>query len=234
MTRPDDAAPAVGTLHYAEGGAATAPQNLGGLTRRRRELTDKLVKGWRVLLGPGEGADQVREIAAGETLTPVGTVTPSGDSLGVLKFQPVLYTHANLQEYRARRRREEQVGRFVLGVLALALTVSVSVVLFVHPTAKKTTTLTGAEPVPAPIAAPVAPAAPARVEAPRQHTIAKGDTLGAIAGRYGVKLKALLAANDLTEKATLRIGRKLLIPGTTTVVAAPPAAPVAAAPPREA
>ena len=127
--RNDDAAPNMGTLHYPEGGGLSMPQNLGGLSRRRSHLTDRLVRGWRVLLRPAEGrpGGPLREISAAETLTPVGTVTRDG-APGEFHYQPMLYAHANLQEYRARRRKEEHISRFVLGALAVAVTVSVGVV----------------------------------------------------------------------------------------------------------
>ena len=45
------------------------------------------------------------------------------------------------------------------------------------------------------------------------HVVAKGDTLGGIAGRYGVTVKALIAANGLPgDKAKLKIGQRLRVP----------------------
>jgi murein DD-endopeptidase MepM/ murein hydrolase activator NlpD len=47
----------------------------------------------------------------------------------------------------------------------------------------------------------------------RAHTVAPGDTFGAIARRYGVAVEALVAANRLRDAAAvLRIGRVLTIP----------------------
>jgi murein DD-endopeptidase MepM/ murein hydrolase activator NlpD len=44
------------------------------------------------------------------------------------------------------------------------------------------------------------------------HVVAKGDTLGGIARRYGVTVKALIAANGLPgEKAKLKVGQRLQI-----------------------
>ena len=52
------------------------------------------------------------------------------------------------------------------------------------------------------------PHPPARV-----HTIAAGDTLGALAKRYGVSVAAIVAANQLpSERVTLRLGLRLTIP----------------------
>lgn len=45
------------------------------------------------------------------------------------------------------------------------------------------------------------------------HVVASGDTLGAIARRYGVTVQALVAANKLAgEKAKLKIGQRLQVP----------------------
>jgi murein DD-endopeptidase MepM/ murein hydrolase activator NlpD len=58
----------------------------------------------------------------------------------------------------------------------------------------------------------------------RTHVVRQGDTLGGIAARYKVSVPALLAANRLaSERATLRIGQRLVIP--TAAVAAPPGTP---------
>ncbi|MBT2512060.1 lytic transglycosylase domain-containing protein [Arthrobacter sp. ISL-30] len=65
---------------------------------------------------------------------------------------------------------------------------------------------------PAP-AAPAAPA-PAPLAGTGSYTIKSGDTLGAIASRHGVKLSALLEANNLSMTSIIYPGRKLSIPGT--------------------
>ncbi len=44
------------------------------------------------------------------------------------------------------------------------------------------------------------------------YVVVSGDTLGAIAGKHGVRLSDLIKANDL-ENANIRIGQKLVIPG---------------------
>jgi murein DD-endopeptidase MepM/ murein hydrolase activator NlpD len=52
------------------------------------------------------------------------------------------------------------------------------------------------------------------------HVVGKGDTLGGIAARYGVSVKALVAANGLaSDKAKLKIGQRLQVPYGAT---APP------------
>ncbi len=47
----------------------------------------------------------------------------------------------------------------------------------------------------------------------RQHTISRGDTLGAIADRYNISLASLKSANGISDDM-IRIGQVLVIPGT--------------------
>lgn len=44
------------------------------------------------------------------------------------------------------------------------------------------------------------------------HTVSSGETLGAIARRYGVSIQALVDANDLANPDSLSIGQQLVIP----------------------
>jgi LysM repeat protein len=46
----------------------------------------------------------------------------------------------------------------------------------------------------------------------RSHRIERGDSLSGIAWRYGTSVKALAAANGLTDKQIIRTGQKLVIP----------------------
>lgn len=81
----------------------------------------------------------------------------------------------------------------------------------------------------APARAPQAKAAPARqAAAPRSHTVRSGETLGAIAQRYGVNAKDLMRANGISNPRALKVGRSLAIPGgsggsASRVAAAAPA-----------
>ena len=52
------------------------------------------------------------------------------------------------------------------------------------------------------------------------YTVAKNDSLWAIAKKQGVTVKALTAANNLKPDATLRLGQKLIIPGKASATAA--------------
>lgn len=48
--------------------------------------------------------------------------------------------------------------------------------------------------------------------APKEHTVYKGQTLGAIAKRYNVTIEAICNANGINRKDPIRPGQKLLIP----------------------
>lgn len=56
-------------------------------------------------------------------------------------------------------------------------------------------------------APPPPPRAPART-----YAIRSGDTLGAVAERYGTTVEALLAANPGIEPSALRVGRRIRLP----------------------
>lgn len=55
------------------------------------------------------------------------------------------------------------------------------------------------------------------------HKIRRGETLGAIAQRYGVSTRELQVANNLKSKHSIRAGQKLIIPGAVTQTAGAPA-----------
>jgi LysM repeat protein len=78
---------------------------------------------------------------------------------------------------------------------------------------------------PAVVPAPVAPA-PAPVPAASEYVVVKGDTLGKIAKKNGVSLKALEDANPGVVPTKLKIGQKLALPagsGASAEAAAPAA-----------
>lgn len=80
--------------------------------------------------------------------------------------------------------------------------------------AGQTLTIPGAGGVAAP-----APAAAAAATAAATHTVVSGDTVSAIATRYGTTVAAVVTANGLDAKARIRAGQTLTIPGAA--VAAP-------------
>ena len=55
------------------------------------------------------------------------------------------------------------------------------------------------------------------------HRVASGDTLSTIAARYGVSTAALAAANGITNRNVVVIGRKLTVPSGSGTAAASPA-----------
>ena len=63
----------------------------------------------------------------------------------------------------------------------------------------------------------VAPAAPGET---KEYVIAKGDTLGSIARKNGLSLKALMEVNPSVEARKLQIGQKVQIPAASAAVAA--------------
>ena len=88
-----------------------------------------------------------------------------------------------------------------------------------------------AVPAPAPAPAPVpvapAPAAPAPAAAPDgTYTVQGGDTLSAIARRFGVSLPELIGLNNIENANIISVGQVLRIPGGA--VAPAPAAPAPA------
>jgi LysM repeat protein len=100
------------------------------------------------------------------------------------------------------------------------------------------------EPTPAPISPPVASSVEVEpaVAAPEaeeifRYEVQQGDTLNAIARRYGVSVLQLLEANDLTESDRIFLGQKLIIPSyipqPTPVVGPPSATPPPPVPPDE-
>ncbi|MFF1529441.1 LysM peptidoglycan-binding domain-containing protein [Cellulomonas sp. NPDC058312] len=73
-------------------------------------------------------------------------------------------------------------------------------------------------------AAPAAatPAAPAPA-AGGSHTVASGETVSAIAKRYGTTVAAVTAANGLDARAFIRVGQTLTVPGAAAPATAAPA-----------
>jgi LysM repeat protein len=62
------------------------------------------------------------------------------------------------------------------------------------------------------------PAPPKKVKGhghPLVHVVAKGNTLGSIARRYGVSVEAICHASGITQKSVLRLGQQLLVPAYT-------------------
>jgi LysM repeat protein len=84
------------------------------------------------------------------------------------------------------------------------------------------------EPAPAIIETEPAVTAPETEEVFR-YEVQQGDTVNAIARRYGLTVPQLLEANNLTEADRIRLGQKLIIPSYIPQI--PPATPVSEAAP---
>src|SRR5690554_3715389 len=60
-----------------------------------------------------------------------------------------------------------------------------------------------------------APAAKKGYGHPLVHVVVKGQTLGAIAQRYGVSIDAVCHASGIDRRSVLKIGQRLIVPATT-------------------
>ena len=76
-------------------------------------------------------------------------------------------------------------------------------------------------PTSAPTATRVPPTATA-TEEPKTHTVQPGEGWSQIAASYGVSQSELLAANGLSQPATIHPGDVLQLPGSSSAVARPP------------
>jgi LysM repeat protein len=71
----------------------------------------------------------------------------------------------------------------------------------------------------APVARPAAPEAAPAAKGPAEpvkHTVKPGETLGAIARKYQVKMGDIATANNISDPAKIRPGMELIIPGWQT------------------
>lgn len=64
--------------------------------------------------------------------------------------------------------------------------------------------------------APAATSTPAPARNPGTYTVQEGDTLGAIAERFGVTIADLVAANGLADPDLIYPGQELTIPAANT------------------
>lgn len=120
------------------------------------------------------------------------------------------------------RPRTTTVPAALAGTIALALTGEGAA----H-AAPPVPTLTALPVGPAPSAALSAPR-PAATAAPATHVVAPGDTVSAIAGRYGLDTAGVLAANGLDWSSIIRPGQTLVLSAPAPATAPPPAVAPAA------
>ena len=67
----------------------------------------------------------------------------------------------------------------------------------------------------------------------REHVVRKGDTIGAIARKYGTSIAQLALANDLGNQKVLRVGQSLIVPMSGITPPQPASKNVSAAPVRK-
>lgn len=60
------------------------------------------------------------------------------------------------------------------------------------------------------------------------HTVRAGETLSAIAQRYGISQQAIISANNIANASLIYVGQRLVIPGASEVAEEQPAAPSSA------
>ncbi|KQR79076.1 lytic transglycosylase [Arthrobacter sp. Leaf337] len=71
---------------------------------------------------------------------------------------------------------------------------------------------------------------PAQPSAPAEYTIARGDTISGIAGRFGLDTNAILKLNNLQPNTIIYPGQKIKLTGSAPAPSAPAAKPEAPAP----
>lgn len=88
----------------------------------------------------------------------------------------------------------------------------------IHPGQKLLVPTRTSGPAKAPKPGPVTPTRPAGTPKPSAgdttYVVRSGDTMGAIAQRYGVSLTKLLAANRMSGTTVIFVGQKITVPGT--------------------
>ena len=103
--------------------------------------------------------------------------------------------------------------------LTVPSTPAAAVVLIATPTDAQTS----------PVGEDVPPAAPTAVPAPTEageteiYVVVRGDSLSAIASRFGLTLNRLMEINDLTDPDFVFVGQRLIIPVSQERIGAPPA-----------
>jgi LysM repeat protein len=86
---------------------------------------------------------------------------------------------------------------------------------------------TNAPPAPPPVVTPAPASAPEA--AATEYVVIQGDSFSKIAKKFGVKVKAIEAANPSVEPTKLKVGQKLSIPAASASTAAPAAGGMAPA-----
>ena len=128
-----------------------------------------------------------------------------------------------------------QAGDYLFGIAsrmgvrltALLETNAITATSLIYPGMRLTVPAGGVVPAPkTPSPAAPAPSVPAPSVPAATYTVRSGDSLSGIAGRMGVKVSALLAANSLTIASVIHPGAQMIVPdGGVLPSAAPAVAP---------
>jgi hypothetical protein len=199
--RPEPAAPVYQPDAWDEDAAAIAAAD-APMPRRHRDRD--LVRGDRSAIAPPR---------------PGGLTRPEGQRVGQA---PEWERAKPLEAYptiRSRRLSELSIPPILVAVVALALAAAVLFALpgllgFGNPQA-------GASPTPStPIRTAIPSVNPTAVPqpTPQLYTVKSGDTMSRIAGRFGIPLNDLIAANTETvpDPNKLQLGQQIIIPAKTT------------------
>ena len=104
-----------------------------------------------------------------------------------------------------------------LNTIAASFGVTVEVIIVANDIADPALIRVGAELI-IPTTAALTPT-PTRTT--RRYVVQDGDNLSTIAASFGVTVDAIIAANDITDTALIRVGEELIIPTTSTSALAP-------------
>ena len=122
----------------------------------------------------------------------------------------------------ARTARHRRIRRLLTLPVAVASTVAVTLGI-VQPAAASTPTVKRQAKAKAPAGAPVASKAAAVASAvPAEVTVLEGDTVSAIAARYGLSTAEVLAENGLSWSSLIFPGQRLALPGGAAAASTAP------------
>lgn len=111
-------------------------------------------------------------------------------------------------------RRTRTPAQVATGLSAIGVVTAVGLAGVVTPAAAEAPSLPGHRPMEHTGPVPLQPV-PMKPATERTHTVRAGDTVSALAARYGTTISAIVNANDLNSRAVIYIGQVLTIPGSS-------------------